>query len=283
MQDAGNDYQLEELHPGIMTFRHKATGELLHGSVGPEKEARELYLASSGLLQCSAETCVVFDVGLGCGAQLFALLNFMFSPNAQCRTLRIFSFDLEKEGLRAILKNAQHFSYIMPHIEFLARACKSDEVSFTTPEQRSIVWTFVPGDFRETVLQPQLKDSSLKVDAIFYDFFSPASHPWLWTLELFSKLHGYAHSRTRLVTYSSATCVKAALAGAGWFVGQTIASGKKSKSILAAGSVSELEDPLPSSFLSTFERSDKRFSAAETDECKEKIIKNLRNHPQFNK
>lgn len=281
MKDAGNHYKLETLDNGVIAFRHVQTREILHGSVGAAKEARELYLASSGLLMNPAQTLVVFDLGLGCGAQLIASLDFINSPEALCQNLKIFSFDLEKNGLTALIEAAEHFPNIQPHLSFLNQAQTNDHVEMTTANGKTLEWTFVGGDFRDTVLQPQLKNPHLRADAIFYDFFSPASHPWLWTLELHEKLYRYSHEKTRLVTYSSATCVKAVLAAAGWFVGHTSPSGKKAKSIVAAGSFAELSDPVPAKFLKTFEASHKPFCDAESEQGKADIIAKIRSHPQF--
>ena len=102
----GNRYTLEVLDNGVVSFRHAQTGEILHGSVGPEKEATELYIDASGLGKCGKPEVVVFDVGTGCGAQLMALLDFLkISQSAQ--EIHVYSFDLEKEGLRAV-----HMGYI---------------------------------------------------------------------------------------------------------------------------------------------------------------------------
>ncbi|NBX17917.1 MAG: hypothetical protein EBR09_11180 [Proteobacteria bacterium] len=281
MSNDGNKYVLEDIGGGLYSFRHIQTGEILHGTVGPEKEARDLYMGSSGLMQNNAPSRTVFDIGTGCGAQLLALLDFINEPNNTCENLRIFSFDLEKLGLQALAGAAGHFPSALIHQEFLERAIATDNVIMKTPSGKTVEWNFVAGDFRETVLIPLTKEDGLKADAVFYDFFSPASHPWLWTFDLFKKLFEYSHPKTRLVTYSSATSVKAALAAAGWFVGNTIASGKKAKSIIAAGSLGELDDPLPAKFLSTFENSHKPFCPSETEESKQNIRERLRCHPQF--
>jgi len=278
----GNQYKLETLDNGVISFRHLPTGEILHGTVGPEREAQQLYLASSGLQHNRQQTLVVFDVGLGCAAQILALLDFLNSGDAQCKFLRVFSFDLEKDGLTSILDHAEHFPLARKYRDFVERAVANDTVEISHPSGIQLQWNFVEGDFRRTITELQRMMPNLKVDAIFYDFFSPASHPWLWTCELFEDLYQFSHSKTRLVTHSSATCVKAALAAAGWWVGQTIASGKKSRSIVAATGRAVLDAPLPVSFLSTFERSHKPFCDAESDISKEKITKRLKTHPQFN-
>ena len=276
----GNDYQLEILDNGVVSFRHQQTGEILHGSVGPEKEAEQLYIQASGLVHWPHSVATVFDIGMGCGAQLLALLDFL-SSDSPCNQLDIFSFDLEKNGLKAALEAQAHFASVRRHCNFLARACQENHFTWTMSNGKSLRWTFVEGDFLQTILAPKIANPELKADFIFYDFFSPASHPWLWTHDLFSKLFQYAVPQTRLVTYSSATCVKAALAAAGWYVGTTIPSGKKAHSILAAGSLARLENPLNSSFLGPFERSHKPFCEAESESSKRAIREQLAEHPQF--
>lgn len=277
----GNQYEIEELDGGIITFRHVQTRELLHGSVGAAREARDLYIGSSALLFNPKPTLIAFDVGMGCGAQLLALLDFLASTDAQCTTLRVFSFDLEKDGLRAVLAAGSRFPDAHRHRDHIEQFIQNDHATVHFEGGKTLEWQFIRGDFRHTVLAPLAAEKDLKVDAIFYDFFSPASHPWLWTFDLFEKLHRYCAPATRLVTYSSATCVKAALAASGWFVGQTISSGKKAKSIVAAGALEELSEPLPAQFLSTFEKSHKPFCDTETEENKKIIVEKMRTHPQF--
>jgi tRNA U34 5-methylaminomethyl-2-thiouridine-forming methyltransferase MnmC len=283
MNNDGNRYQFEILDNGVVTFRHVPTREILHGSVGPEKEARELYLNSSGIRDSSKKSLLVFDLGMGCGAQLMMLLDFLAAGESQCELLRVWSFDLEKNGLITLLSAAEHFPQVERHRKFIERAIAENQITLDLPNGRKVEWKFVAGDFRTTIHEKSLDDAKQKTDAIFYDFFSPASHPWLWTVDLFEKLHEFAHDKTTLVTFSSATCVKASMAAGGWYVGQTIASGKKSPSIVAAGSLSALKQPLTKEFLSTFERSHKAFSDAETEEGRELIRSRMRNHPQFAK
>lgn len=283
MSGDGNAYVLEVLESGVASFRHVQTGELLHGSVGPEKEARELYMAHSGLQESGKESLVVFDVGMGCGAQLLALLDFFHSPDSNCKRLLIFSFDLEKEGLHALLSASQHFEGVRKYSNFFEQACREDKILAQSAQGKSLEWTFIGGDFRKTIADLSNNKTHPKADAIFFDFFSPASHPWLWTFDLFKNVRACSHDKTRLITHSSATCVKAALAAAGWFVGHTIASGKKAKSIMAASAMDELSDPLPAGFLATFERSGKPFCDAETEDSKQAITAALRAHPQFQK
>lgn len=276
----GNKYTIEQLDNGVVSFRHIQTGEILHGNVGPEKEARTLYLEASGLIQSERKTLTVFDIGTGCAAQLLALLDFMMDSHTVER-LRIFSFDLEKKGISAVRAAYDVFPAARRHSEFLEKALQTNQLHWDMNNSRKVEWSFIEGDFRKTIstLQSEYPDST--PDFIFYDFFSPANHPWLWTYDLFSNLKKHSNADTRLVTYSSATCVKAAMLAAGWFVGTTIASGKKARSIFAAGSLNHVESPLTDRFISTFHTSHKPYCDAETDESKNAIAEKVTNHPQF--
>lgn len=275
----GNKYTIEVLNNGVVSFRHTQSGEILHGNVGPEKEAHELYIEASGLIQCQQSSITIFEVGTGCAAQLLALLDFM-AENSTIRQLKVFSFDLEKEGISAVLSAREQFPAAQRHKNFLEKALESNHFCWKFEHGSQMEWSFIEGDFRETLVNFS-RSHNTAADFIFYDFFSPASHPWLWTYELFSTLKTLSHSNTRLVTYSSATCVKAALLAAGWYVGTTIASGKKAQSIFAAGSLSNIESPLPRKFISTFTLSHKPYCDAETSESKATISEKVKTHPQF--
>lgn len=276
----GNHYALEVLDNGVVSFRHLQTGEILHGSVGPEKEAKELYIGASGLQHWTASKAVIFDIGTGCAAQLLALLDHL-QESPHLRELEVFSFDLEKHGLRAALDARSTFAAVERHHQFLQAALESDRLKWPMSNEKTFNWHFIGGDFRTTLEDLRSNQSGLSADFIFYDFFSPASHPWLWTYSLFKSLYACCNEQTRLVTYSSATCVKAALAAAGWFVGTTIASGKKASSIIAASRLELLAHPLPEKFLSTFLASHKPYCDAETDESKSAIHLRMSLHPQF--
>jgi queuine tRNA-ribosyltransferase len=275
----GNKYKIEQLDNGVVSFRHIQSGEILHGNVGPEHEARTLYLESSGFIINQKKKLTVFDVGTGCAAQLLALLDHMESTTAS-RELQIFSFDLEKEGIQAVLAARDTFPAAHRHTSFLSKALESDQFLWETHAGR-IEWQFIGGDFCQTISDFNQSFEGITADYVFYDFFSPASHPWLWTYDIFSKLIECCNQETRLVTYSSATSVKAALLAAGWYVGTTMASGKKAKSILAAGSLAQVETPLSEKFISTFQASQKPYCTAETEVSRKIIAENVARHPQF--
>ena len=111
LKEQGNKYILSETGSGIPTFMHIETNEVLHGQVGPYQEAMKLYVNNSNINTINKEEFVVYDLGMGCGAQLIAMYqSFLTNPNL--KKLIVVSFDLEKEGLIALQQNINLFSFV---------------------------------------------------------------------------------------------------------------------------------------------------------------------------
>lgn len=273
----GNSYEPAVTDKGIPTFRHRATGEFLHGQAGPWQEAWNLYIHPSRMAEHAGDL-VVHDVGMGCAAQLFAAYE-AFQNNPRLRHLHVVSFDLEKGGLTALQTFLERFPHLMPYADLLGAMLLSDQVERTLPDGRTFTWQFVGGDYQETL--PREAARLAKANLIFYDFFSPASHSPLWTFRMFEHVFAAAADDARLMTYSCATAVRAALAASGFFVGYGIASGKKARTTVAARRFTDLAEPLPPQWLTTFQRSHIPFLEAESAEDREKIRHALASHPQF--
>lgn len=273
----GNAYVLATTGQGTPTFRHVATGEALHGQVGPYEEAWKLYVGESKLLERSGHQ-VIFDVGMGCASPVFAALDAL-ARNPRLTGLTFVSFDLEKNGLEALKRRIDLFPFVERHADVLERMTASDAFDLELPSGQRVDWRFVGGDFKKTIASPA--GSYPAADLIFYDFFSPASHPALWTHAVFSHVHAHSSDRAVLITYSSASSVRAALAGAGFYVGLGEPSGKKAPSTIAARRIDDLADPLPPRWKKTFLASHKAFSEAESEASRARITEAILAHPQF--
>jgi hypothetical protein len=95
-------------------------------------------------------------------------------------------------------------------------------------------------------------------DAIFFDAFSPAKNPGMWTLPVFEQL-ARALDPARpcaLTTYSRSTMIRATLLLAGWFVGVGHATGRKEETTIAANSLELITEPLDARWLARAARSD---------------------------
>lgn len=64
----------------------------------------------------------------------------------------------------------------------------------------------------------QFDPGSWKADIIFFDAFSPATNPELWTGEVFQRLKNFSNKTVIMCTYCAATMARAAMAWGGWFV-----------------------------------------------------------------
>lgn len=277
LKEQGNQYVLASTVLGIPTFKHIATSEVLHGQVGPYEEATNLYVKYSNILE-SDQSTVVYDLGMGCGAQLIAVYR-AFLNNKNLPKLTVVSFDLEKEGLIALLENIKLFPYVAEFSELLPKCLLQNHFIHYLSDGRIFEWLFIEGDFQKTVAKPV--EAYPLADIICYDFFSPASQPHLWTYDIFVNLKKHMSENSKIITYSSATCVRAVMLAVGLFVGFGPVSGKKSKSTIAATSLLQLEEPLPLEWKNTFGRSGAKFCETETEKAKQKIIYLIESHPQW--
>jgi tRNA U34 5-methylaminomethyl-2-thiouridine-forming methyltransferase MnmC len=275
--DAGNTYAIGETSAGIPTFFHLATGETLHGQVGPWEEAQKLYIPLSGLEKREGRA-VVHDLGLGCGTLALAALDSFFR-NSGLSHLEILSYDLELHGVTALLEHKDRFPYAAPFFAALNDLVANGVTRLRAPDGRDAVWRFVPGDFVLTsaVVLPREQ----KADVIFFDFFSPKSLPKLWTYDVFRNIFGNSSEEAILITSSSATSTRAALAAAGFYVGLAPASGKRQHSTVASKQLCHLESPLPASWKQTFLRSHVPFCGAEDADSQMVIRQKIESHPQF--
>jgi S-adenosyl-L-methionine-dependent methyltransferase len=93
--------------------------------------------------------------------------------------------------------------------------------------------------------------------AIFYDAFSPAKNPEMWTLPVFENLFGLLDPQRpcALTTYSRSTMIRATFLLAGFIVGVGHATGMKEETTIAANTPDLLNEPLDSRWLARASRS----------------------------
>ncbi len=276
--EQGNKYVITQTSTGIYSFKHLATNEILHGQVGPWQEANLLYVDHSGIKESQSDLFVVYDIGMGCGSQLFAMYE-AFIKNNNIKKLCVVSFDLEKNGLLSLKENISYFPYLSDYTDLLNLLILNDKVMIHTADHREFEWIFIKGDFSQLI--PEIFNSLPNADVVCYDFFSPAKHPHLWTYQLFAKLYIKSNLEVKLITYTSATAVRAALLAAGFFVGFGPISGKKAKSTIATKKKSNLTDPLPEVWKQTFTASCAKFSEKESEIDKNIIASKINQHTQW--
>jgi len=282
------DYQLVQLAGGAKTLFSAGYGEKMHPGLGPRAEAELLYVRQLRIperVQASDGEFVIWDIGLGAAANALAALRTTREIPGR---LRLVSFDNTIEPLEFALGHATELGYLAGYETQLAALRQAHHTAFNNGKLE-VDWTFHLGDF-PALLKSQISNLKSKIvspDAIFYDAFSPAKNPAMWTLPLFENLFRVLdpHRPCALTTYSRSTMLRATLLLAGFYVGAGIATGRKEETTIAANAPDLVPKPLDSRWLERAARSDSaeplREPAYRRDPLSAGTLKKLRAHPQF--
>jgi len=270
------DFELVTLRNGTRAVRHLRHGEVMHPSVGPWQEARALYVEQSRLaekLQVEGPPLHVWDVGLGAGTNAVAALTCARELGArQRRELRVVSFEVDLAPLRLALADADGFPFLQPFAAAGAALLSGERWR----EGRS-QWQLHLGDAAEL-----WRGAWEPAELIFFDPFSPASNPALWTPHAFTSLRAHAREDApgcSLFTYSAATPTRVSLLLGGFYVGTGAATGMKKETTVAATRRELLEQPLDARWLMRWERS--AAQAPHGVALSDEIQRAVREHRQF--
>jgi queuine tRNA-ribosyltransferase len=299
------DYQLVHLNNGICSVRSLADHETFHPVVGPVAEAEALYVNQLQLrerVRKSVGEFVIWDVGLGAAANIVTALRA--TREIPC-DLRVVSFDHTPEPLAFALKHAAALGYFDGYETCLTTLLREQHVTFQNGAQ-SVNWEFHLGDFPAIISrgrrgnEAQISKAEVKLEpphagchklqpphAIFYDAFSPAKNPAMWTLPVFENLFRALDPQRpcALTTYSRSTMIRTALLLAGFHVGVGHATGMKEETTIAANSPDLIAEPLNARWLARAARSDSAEPLREPVYRREKLapvtLETLRQHRQF--
>ncbi|MEI6076063.1 MAG: MnmC family methyltransferase [Verrucomicrobiota bacterium] len=282
------DYQLVQLANGEKTLFSASYGEKLHPGLGPQAEAELLYVRQLKIgerLRSEAGEFVVWDVGLGGAANAIALLRATQDISGR---LRLMSFDNTNEPLAFALQNAAALGYAAGYERQLTELLRGRHVVFQNGSC-AVEWKFYLGDFPQ-LLKSEIGNRKSEISrphAIFYDAFSPAKNPAMWTLPVFENLFRSLEPARpcALTTYSRSTLLRVTLLLAGFFVGVGHATGMKEETTIAANSLDLIAEPLNQRWL---ERARRSHSADPMMEpvyriapMSEEFWGKLQAHPQF--
>jgi hypothetical protein len=253
-----DDYQLVTLANGERTLFSAGYGEKMHPGLGPRAEADLLYVGQLNIrerLAKSAGEFVIWDVGLGAAANAIAVLRATAHIPGH---LRLVSFDNTAEPLEFALKHSAALGYLSGYEGHLSELFQSRKTTFSNGSLQ-VDWQFHLGDFptwlRNEGSGPVPPRHS--PHAIFYDAFSPAKNPAMWTLPVFENLARALDPQRpcALTTYSRSTLLRATLLMAGFFVGVGHAAGLKEETTIAANTLDLIGEPLDHRWLARARRS----------------------------
>ena len=92
----------------------------------------------------------------------------------------------------------------------------------------------IVGNAENQLPQRDLDSLSSKFDAVYYDAFSPASCPQLWTLEMFQLMKQILSTQGRLTSYCVKSQVRHQLAMAGFEVERYAGPARGKRQVLVA-------------------------------------------------
>src|SRR5205809_709389 len=114
---ASTEFELVTVMSGARTVRSLQNGETFHPVVGPRAEARALHVLQQRLVERARATkgrFVIWDVGLGAGANALAVLD-AFGAEASDVSIELHSFDETCASLEFALNHADQLEYLAPH------------------------------------------------------------------------------------------------------------------------------------------------------------------------
>lgn len=283
-------YTLVRLANGSCTVRSLDYAETFHPVVGPVREAESLYVQQLRLPQrlekhwqaADGGPFVLWDVGLGAAANVLTALHALRHIEGRVRVL---SFDQTLEALSFAVAHAAELGYfhgLEPH----ARALLQQHQCHFEHGRLQVLWTLHWGDFPTLVRQPAASQW-VKPHAIFYDAYSPAANPEMWTLPLLTRICQLLDPQRpcALPTYSRSTMLRVSLLLAGFFVGTGHATGDKEETTIAANSAELIEHPLAHEWLKRVRRSTSAQPMAtpiyQQSRLSTALWDQLQAHPQF--
>ena len=225
-------YELVRLANGTHSVRSLADGETFHPVEGPVAEAEMLYIEQLRLrerIKESAGEFVIWDVGLGAGGNVITAIRHLGNIRA---SLRIVSFDRTLDALRFAVEQATPLQFPLgfePHIgQLIQERCADFRFG-----DLNVHWEVTIGDFPEWLTMGAVHPAP---HAIFYDAFSPARNPEMWTLTVFENLFRRLDSARpcSLATFSRSSMARVTMLLGGFFVGVGKSLAGKEETTIAA-------------------------------------------------
>ena len=199
-----------------ITFYNEEAGDYYHTKSGAKEEAFEKH--AKALSVDKVKNPVIFDVCFGLGYNTAAALDLIKNTTIYC-------FENNREILKKILDIDVDFKSYNT-IKAFARHFLEQGIDKYEKDKIKLIMVF--GDARE-----KIKKVKEKADFVFFDPFSPAKVPEMWTKEFFSDIYNNMKKGGKLSTYSYAGFVRDNLKQAGFEVKDGPVIGRRSPSTIA--------------------------------------------------
>ncbi len=197
---------------GSITYYNEEVQDHYHTKSGARQEAFEKHVKALEVKPGK----VIFDVCFGIGYNAAAALDI--GPAT------IYCFENDKVILQKVLEINADFKSFNIIKEFIQGFFEGNNIY----EKDNIKLIMMFGDARE-----KIKEVIQKADYVFFDAFSPAKVPEMWTEEFFKDIFNKMNSKARLSTYSCARFVRDNMKSAGFRVIDGPIVGRRSPSTIA--------------------------------------------------
>ena len=229
-------------------------GETFHPVIGAKREAEILYLEQFAVpARCArgdAAPLTVWDVGLGAAGNAAHLIRCW--ERQPGRDLRLLSFDLHDRALRFALRHRAGDAALFPWLNgFDWDTILRDQGLTVTRDGHRLTWEWHLRDFPELVAGGKLPAPEL----IFYDAYSPAKCPRMWSLSHWQNLRRRCAENCEIAFHSRSTALRVTLLLAGFAVGYGVGIGEKEETTVAATHPALLRRPLDNDWLRKVRRS----------------------------
>ena len=218
-------YHIVRTGDGSSTLYLPSYDEHMHSLSGAYEEALLKHVYPSGIASVQKAEVRVLDVGFGLGYNILALIMERSRRNAGGR-LEIISFEKDRTLLPA-LECIEFHDERDPVYSSVRRAYREGSHG-----DAAVRITVLFGDARNSIRNGVVSG----FDAVFFDPFSPAKNPELWSVDFFKEIHARMGNAGILTTYSSAPQVRMAMVEAGFIIGRGPSVGGKKEGTLAAKS-----------------------------------------------
>jgi tRNA U34 5-methylaminomethyl-2-thiouridine-forming methyltransferase MnmC len=198
-----------------VTFFNEDVKEFYHAvNIGAVKEAMVKFVKPCKIAEkAKTGSLVILDVCFGLGYNSAAAIDIALEANPNCK-IRVIGLEQDIKIITAI-----HTLYPPLKNYHLLRKLEKKRL---TVSSKNVAVTVLLGDARETIY-----DVGLKVDAIFFDPFSPKKQPELWTALLFNAIKQRMKNDAILATYSCARIVRENMIRAGFKVKDSVPIGRR--------------------------------------------------------
>lgn len=244
-----SSFELVTLKGGGSSIRSTFHGETMHIGTDPRTEAMELHVGQQRLAERveaweSTAPFVIWDIGLGPGANAITAIEVLGERRKTGKPVEIHSFEIDTSVLEFALRHAGALKYLSGWEEDIGQLLATG-VTHPAP---GMTWRLHRGDFSRS--RPVAPAPS----AIFFDPYSPARNAEMWSLETFRMIRDAVDfpdaPDCTMTNYTRSTSVRVTMLLAGWFVGTGVPTGEKEETTIASNRPGLLGRPLDEGWLS---------------------------------